>query len=173
MNSNDFVTVDPSTFRRAGRRSLLLTAASSHRQRLESAAIATHPLRWRLISSLWAKLLRAPEDLRPLLIAAIAVARLDCLFCFLLPILFQGATDIVALFDAALGIAPNIASVALRFDGGAFPAGFLHRHDNKVSPPIISADVSWVLRRHVGCARAGIAAGLRVEAEDVALTPYA
>lgn len=69
------------------------------------------------------------------MIAAIAVTRPDCLFRFLLAILFQGATHIITLFDTAFAVAANVPSVALWFNCRAFPAGFLFCHCTCVSFP--------------------------------------
>jgi hypothetical protein len=82
------------------------------------------------------------------LIAAIAVTRPDGLFRFLLAILFQGATDIITLFDSAFAVATNVPGVALWFNGRAFPAGSFFRHNTGISPGNAFADVVWFLCQH-------------------------
>jgi hypothetical protein len=77
------------------------------------------------------------------LIAAVPVTRPDRRFRFLLAILFQGATDIITLFDTAFAVAANVPGVALWFDSCAFPAEFFSRHNTKVSPGNAVADVVY------------------------------
>ena len=81
------------------------------------------------------------DSLSPLLVAAIPVTRSHGFFGLLLAIFFQRATDIVTFFDTAFAVATNVPSIALWFNGRAFPAGFFCRHNTGESPPNAFADV--------------------------------
>ena len=79
------------------------------------------------------------------MVAAIPVTRSHGFFGLLLAILFQGATDIITLFDTAFAVAANVPSVAFWFNGRTFPAGFFCRHYTRVSPANAFADVALAM----------------------------